>query len=80
MTVYAAIASGQFVRNSVIDPSEIAATGMNGRFSGCGAADGFGELHCCVCEHQSQNTSALGSQPPFAAPSTKVGRGPEAAV
>lgn len=52
--------NGSIVRNSVIDPSEIAATGMNGRFSGCGAADGFGERLCCTCSVGNRGMSAVG--------------------
>jgi len=39
------------IRNSVIDALKFAAVATNVCFSRCGAADGFGQLHCCICEH-----------------------------
>ncbi|WP_223428353.1 transposase [Tateyamaria pelophila] len=39
-------------RYSVIASVEFAADCTNGRFSFCGAIDGFAQLSCCICEHR----------------------------
>jgi len=55
------------VRNPDIGALKLAAIGSNGSFSFCGADDGFGQLNCCICNHQRRSTYDMGSEQSLAA-------------
>ena len=64
-TIYAAPASGRFVRNSVIRATKLAEGATNGRFRRCGAACFSIQLCrtiCCVRTVGNRGMSALGSE------------------